>query len=99
LNIASLSVPAAASGPTPEAADGTDPATADMFAALMAGFMAPAVTPDQAAPVPNVEAASGTIAPVAPAVDGVNPFVTIDAMPASAPAKVDIALDRLGRKF
>ena len=31
---------------------------------------------------------------------GVNlPFVTIDAMPASAPAKVDIALDRLGRKF
>lgn len=27
------------------------------------------------------------------------PFVTIDAMPASAPAKVDIALERLGRKF
>ena len=27
------------------------------------------------------------------------PFVTIDAMPASAPAKVDLALDRLGRKF
>jgi hypothetical protein len=31
---------------------------------------------------------------------GVNlPFVTIDAMPASAPAKVDLALERLGRKF
>jgi serine kinase of HPr protein (carbohydrate metabolism regulator) len=27
------------------------------------------------------------------------PFVTIDAMPASAPAKVDLALDRLGLKF
>src|SRR5207237_2092746 len=27
------------------------------------------------------------------------PFVTLDAMPASAPAKVDLALDRLGRKF
>ena len=27
------------------------------------------------------------------------PFVTIDAMPASAPAKVDLALERLGRKF
>jgi serine kinase of HPr protein (carbohydrate metabolism regulator) len=31
---------------------------------------------------------------------GVNlPFVTIDAMPASAPAKIDLALERLGRKF
>lgn len=27
------------------------------------------------------------------------PFVTLDAMPASAPAKVDLALVRLGRKF
>lgn len=27
------------------------------------------------------------------------PFVTLDAMPASAPAKVDLALNRLGRKF
>ena len=27
------------------------------------------------------------------------PFVTLDAMPASAPAKVDLALTRLGRKF
>jgi serine kinase of HPr protein (carbohydrate metabolism regulator) len=27
------------------------------------------------------------------------PFVTIDAMPASAPAKVDLALDRFGLKF
>ena len=27
------------------------------------------------------------------------PFVTLDALPASAPAKVDLALDRLGRKF
>ena len=27
------------------------------------------------------------------------PFVTLDAMPASAPAKVDLALDRFGRKF
>ena len=27
------------------------------------------------------------------------PFVTLDAMPASAPAKVDLALARLGRKF
>ena len=27
------------------------------------------------------------------------PFVTIDAMPASAPAKVDLALERLGRRF
>ena len=27
------------------------------------------------------------------------PFITIDAMPASAPAKVDLALNRLGRKF
>ena len=27
------------------------------------------------------------------------PFITLDAMPASAPAKVDLALNRLGRKF
>ena len=27
------------------------------------------------------------------------PFVTIDAMPASAPTKVDLALTRMGRKF
>ena len=27
------------------------------------------------------------------------PFITLDAMPASAPAKVDLALTRLGRKF
>ena len=27
------------------------------------------------------------------------PFVTLDAMPASAPAKVDLALNRFGRKF
>ena len=27
------------------------------------------------------------------------PFITLDAMPASAPAKVDLALDRFGRKF